>query len=80
MICWTFPQTSSGSVSGSGMIGMNIKPPVLIFMELKAMEETGKKKGIPGLGGEWYIGPPLGDLPRKTAKTYLSIPRRQHWV
>lgn len=34
------------------MIGMNIKPPVLIFMELKAMEETGKKKGILGLGGE----------------------------
>lgn len=49
-------------------------------MELKAMEETGKQKGILGLGGEWYIGALLGDLPRKTAKTYLSIPRRQYWV
>lgn len=63
------------------MIGMNIKSPVLIFVELKAMEETGKQKGTLGLGDdEWYIGAPLGDLPRKMAKTYLSIPRHQYWV
>lgn len=49
---------------------MNINPTVSILMELKAMEDTSKKKEILALGGEWYVGPQLGDFPRKTVKTY----------
>lgn len=50
MIRQALLQTPSGSISGSGVTGMNIKPPVPTLVELKAMEETGTRNGILVLG------------------------------